>query len=153
MDIKHEPLFDTAKIEAHYTEKDGVEVKYVCTSALGMQEFATDVFYRETPHPTFGNRYFAIYRNMYAAGAQIMITNADCIEDLDFAMISDSDGTLHYSAHRHDYKVLDNGNMIDGGRAYIKTNAQVTNMRIKNGKFYAADVSDLIDIYEKDVQL
>ena len=33
MDINHIPLFDTPKIEAHYTEKDGVEVKYVCTSA------------------------------------------------------------------------------------------------------------------------
>ena len=136
MNIQHEPLFDTAKVEAHYTEKDGVEVKYVCTSALGAQEFATDIFYRATPHPQFGNRYFAIYRNMYAAGAQIMITNADCIEDLKFGMIADSVGALHYSAHRHDYKVVDNGNMIDGGRAYIRSNTATIVMRIKDGIFY-----------------
>ena len=27
MNIQHDTLFDTAKIEAHYTEKDGVEEK------------------------------------------------------------------------------------------------------------------------------
>ena len=135
MTIKHESLFETDKIEKHYTEKDGVPVKYVCTSALGGQEFAVDVFYRETPHPEFGNKYFGIYRNMYAAGAQIMITNADVIEELDFGMVKDSNGDLHYSAHRHDYKVVDNGNMIDGGRAYVKTNCSVQNFRVVNGEF------------------
>jgi hypothetical protein len=63
MNIQHNPIFDTAKVEKLYTEKDGVEVKYVCTSALGSQEFATDIFYRATPHPQFGNRYFALYQN------------------------------------------------------------------------------------------
>jgi hypothetical protein len=36
MEIKHEPLFDTAKVEKLYSEKDGVPVKYVCTSATNM---------------------------------------------------------------------------------------------------------------------
>ena len=132
--IIHEPIFDTQKIIEHYTEKDGVDIKYVCTSAIGYQDFAVDIFYRETPHPQFGNRYFGIYRNMFAAGAQIMITNADKIEDFDFGMIEDSKGDLHYSAHRHDYKVLDNGNMIDGGRAYIKSSiCTVRTFRVVNG--------------------
>jgi hypothetical protein len=131
--IIHEPLFETDKIEKHYTEKDGVPVKYVCTSALGGQEFAVDVFYRESPHPEFGNKYFGIYRNMYAAGAQIMITNADVIEELDFGMVEDSDSNLHYSAHRHDYKVLDNGNMIDGGRAYVRTNTTTRTYKVVDG--------------------
>ena len=77
--IKHQPLFDTDKIVDHYERKDGVTIKYVCTSALGGQDFSVDVFYRDTPHPQFGNRYFGIYRNMFAAGAQILITNADVI--------------------------------------------------------------------------
>ena len=132
--IIHEPIFDIVKIEEHYTEKDGVDVKYVCTSALGEQEFAVDVFYRATPHPQFGNRYFGIYRNMFAAGAQIMITNADVIEKLDFGMVEDSEGNLHYSAHRHDYKVVDNGNMIDGGRAYVRTNTTTKSYRVKDGE-------------------
>jgi hypothetical protein len=133
--IIHEPLFESDKIEKHYSEKDGVPVKYVCTSALGGQEFAVDIFYRETPHPEFGNRYFGIYRNMFAAGSQIMITNADVIEELEFAMAKDSDGNLHYSAHRHDYKVLDSGNMIDGGRAYARFSGVVEYFKVKDGEF------------------
>jgi hypothetical protein len=134
MMIKHEPLFETDKIVEHYERKDGVPIKYVCSTALGGQDFATDVFYRSTPHPEFGNSYFAIYRNHFAAGAQIMITNADVIEDLEFGMIQDKDGVYHYSAHRHDYKVVDGG-MIDGGRAYIRNSGPVTVFKVKNGEF------------------
>ena len=141
--IIHESLFETDKLEKHYSEKDGVPVKYVCTSALGEQEFAVDVFYRETPHPEFGNHYFGIYRNHFAAGAQIMITNADVVEELDFGMVKDSKGDLHYSAHRHDYKVLDNGKMIDGGRAYVRTNDVVSNYKVVNGEF-VTEVKDYV---------
>lgn len=145
--IKHEPLFDTKKIVNHYTEKDGVDISYVCTSALGSEEFAMDIFYRETPHPTFGNRYFGIYRNPHTG--LLMITNADKIEEAEFGMIKDDSGDLHYSAHRHDYKVIGD-KMIDGGRAYVKTNTQVIGMRVKNGEFYATDVDSLLDVYDKE---
>lgn len=130
--IKHEPLFETKKIIDHYTEKDGVEVTYVCTSALGSEEFAMDIFYRDTPHPQFGNRYFGIYRNPYTD--RLMITNADKIEEAEFGMIKDSAGDLHYSAHRHDYREID-GKMIDGGRAYTRTNTHVEYYKVKDGKF------------------
>ena len=50
-----------------------------------------------------------------------MITNADKVEDFEFGLIEDDDGNLQYSAHRHDYKKFENGNMIDGGRSYIKS--------------------------------
>jgi hypothetical protein len=136
MVIKHRSLFDTDKVAQRYSEKDGVDVKYVCTSALGGQDFAVDVFYRETPHPEFGNRYFGLYRNHYAAGAQIMITNADVIEELEFGMIEDKNGDLHYSAHRHDYFVTDDGNIIDGGRAYIRGGGGNIHMyKVKDGEF------------------
>jgi hypothetical protein len=139
MMIKHEPLFETDKIVKHYEEKDGVQIKYVCTSALGGQDFAVDIFYRTTPHPDFGNRYFGLYRNMYAAGAQICITNADIIEDLEFAMLQDEEGVLHYSAHRHDFKIIGN-DMIDGGRAYTRTSvgANVQPYKVKDGEFVNA---------------
>ena len=132
--IKHEPLFVTEKIVEHYERKDGVPIKYVCSTALGGQDFSTDVFYRSTPHPEFGNRYFALYRNHFAAGAQIMITNADVVEDLKFGMIEDDNGDLHYSAHRHDCKVIGD-NMIDGGRAYVRSSGPVTYFKIKDGEF------------------
>lgn len=147
MNIKHEPLFDTKKIADHYTEKDGVDITYVCTSALGSEAFAMDIFYRETPHPTFGNRYFGMFRNPHTG--LLMITNADKIEDAEFGMIQDVNGDLHYSAHRHDYKVISE-KMIDGGRAYVKTNTQVIGMRVKNGEFYATDVNSLLDVYNKE---
>ena len=147
MNIRHEPLFDTDKIAEHYSSKDGVPVKYICTSALGSEEFAMDIFYRDTPHPTFGNRYFGIYQSPMSGS--LMITNADRIEDAEFGMIEDNDGELHYSAHRHDYKVVD-GKMIDGGRAYIKTNARTVTLRLKDGEFYAADIESLVETYKKD---
>ena len=45
MNIQHAPLFNTAEVEKIYSEKDGIPVKYVCTSATyGTAEFAADVF-------------------------------------------------------------------------------------------------------------
>ena len=135
MNIQHYPLFDTAKVEKLYTEKDGVEVKYVCTTAVQQHaEFAADVFYRATPHPQFGNRYFALYHNLYADDAVVMITNADQVENFEFGMIEDADGKYYYSQHRHDYKVIGD-KMIDGGRSYIRSGGRVDVFKIQDGKF------------------
>ena len=138
MNIQHTPIFDTAKIEAHYTEKDGVEVKYVCTTAIRQHAaFAADVFYRETPHPEFGNRYFGLYYSTDTRLIQkrhMMITNADTIESFDFGMIEDADGKYYYSQHRHDYKVIGD-KMIDGGRSYIRSGGRVDVFKIQDGKF------------------
>ena len=137
MNIQHDPLFDTAKIEAHYTEKDGVEVKYVCTTAIQQHaDFAADVFYRATPHPQFGNRYFGLYIDQHD---RVMITNADAIENAGFAMIEDANGDLHYSAHRHDYKVIDD-KMIDGGRAYVRSSGVTIPYRVVDGELVEAEL-------------
>jgi hypothetical protein len=135
MIIKHRPLFDTEAVTKFYSEKDGVPVTYVCTSAPNKQaDYAADIFYRETPHPLYGNRYFGLYLNM---DNQIMITNCDMIEDLIFDMIEGSVG-LEYSQHRHDYR--DVGSVaIDGGRSYtriigeLRTPIKIT--KVKDGKF------------------
>ena len=130
--IKHEPLFDTDKICEHYSKKDGVPVTYVCTSALGDEAQAMDIFYRDTPHPTFGNRYFGLFHSM---SGDLMITNADKIEQAEFGLVEDDDGNLQYSAHRHDYKRFENGNMIDGGRAYIKSSmCEVKHYVVRDGE-------------------
>ena len=136
MDINHIPLFDTAKIEAHYTEKDGVEVKYVCTSATNEHAAnAADIFYRETPHPEFGNRYFGLYHDHMRG--HMMITNADTIESFDFGMIEGPEG-WEYSQHRHDYRTVGDC-AVDGGRSYFKRvgNLSVTCkfMRVVDGEF------------------
>jgi hypothetical protein len=123
--IKHKPLFDTKKVCELFSEKDRVPITYVCTSALGHEAQAMDIFYRDTPHPAFGNRYFGLYHN-----GNLMIANADKIEQAEFGLVEDDDGDLQYSAHRHDYKKFENGNMIDGGRAYIKSSKCPIHMHV-----------------------
>src|SRR6056300_1119568 len=145
MDIKHPYQFDREKVESHYTEKDGVLVKYVCTTDLNASDVPVDVYYRETPHSEFGNRYFGIYHD-HVRG-HTMITNADIVESLEFGMI-EVDGKYYYSQSHHDYKVVE-GKMIDGGRAYIRSSSGCdVVMRIIKGKFIAKDVDDLIDYYQ-----
>ena len=144
MEINHEPLFDTAKVEELYTEKDGVEVKYVCTTDLKASDVPVDVFYRETPHPEFGNRYFGLYWDHVRNN--LMITNADVVESLEFGMIN-VDGKYYYSQSHHDYKVVGD-KMIDGGRAYIRSSHGTVAMHIKGGKFYIKELEDMIEYYQ-----
>jgi hypothetical protein len=142
MKIEHKPLFDTAKAEELYSKKDGVEVKYICTSDLRTSDIPMDIFYRETPHPEFGNRYFGLYWSK--AHTSLMITNADIVESLEFGMI-EQDGKYYYSQSHHDYKVVGD-KMIDGGRQYIKSSGGTVVMRIINGKFIARDIDDFIAV-------
>ena len=144
MNIQHEPLFDTAKVEALYTERDGVEVRYVCTTDLRASDVPVDVFYRATPHPEFGNRYFGLYHD-HVRG-HLMITNADVVEELEFGMI-EIDGMYYYSQSHHDYKVMGN-KMIDGGRHYIRSNGGAVSMRVHNGKFLIKELEDMIEYYQ-----
>mgnify|MGYP000956848109 CR=1 FL=1 len=151
MNIQHEPLFDTAKLEQIYTEKDGVEVKYVCTTDLKTSDRPMDIFYRATPHPEFGNYYFGLYYDSQRHCP--MITNADIVESFEFGMI-EVNGKYYYSQSHHDYRVVGD-KMIDGGRAYVRSSGSTTNMRIAGGKFYAVDIEDLLDLHtnkEKDYE-
>lgn len=138
MNIQHKPLFDTAKVEEVYTEKDGVEVKYVCTTDLNASDVPVDVFYRPTPHPQFGNRYFGLYYDHIRD--HMMITNADIVESLEFGMIEDQ-GKYYYSQSHHDYKVVE-GKMIDGGRQYIRSSGGVEVFKIQDGAFVQHEYSE-----------
>lgn len=128
MIIKHYPLTNTSQVEKVYSEKDGVPVKHVCSTEF--RDFVADVFYRETPHPDFGNKYFAIlFRDDIP-----YVANADQIENFTFGMVENDDGQLEYSQSRHDYKSFENGNMIDGGRDYIRSSGKVKIFVVKDGK-------------------
>jgi hypothetical protein len=133
VNIAHRPLFDTDKVCEHYSAKDGVSVKYVCTSAIGGEAQAMDIFYRETPHPDFGNRYFGLYY----IGENVMITNADAIESAEFTVM-EVNGGWHYSRHRHDFYTVGDVS-LDGGRAYFRCVGNVDrptkNVKIKDGNF------------------
>jgi len=129
--IKHFPITNTDKVIELYSAKDNVPVTYVCTTDLHYTDAPEDIFYRETPHPTFGNRYFSI--RVY--GGNVYILNADAIEDCTFGLVEDDDGDLQYSQFRHECKVFDNGNMIDGGREYIRSSYTGVHIYVvRNGK-------------------
>lgn len=130
MKIKHFPILDIKKIIEHYEVKDGVPVSYVCTTDLRSSDLPVDVFFRETPHPEFGNRYFGLFINRQN---NLMICNADLVEELEFGLVENDDGELEYSQTHHDYKTYKNGKMIDGGRAYIRSTGCDAIYRIKNG--------------------
>lgn len=152
MNIKHRPIFETEKVIAHYSEKDGVPVTYICTTAIGHGTTPVDIFYREAPHPEFGNRYFGLYWGMTLpfdgapdGARQVMITNADKVEELVFEMV-DIDGELHYSTHRHDYHTVKDVS-IDGGRAYLKRTGNlsypVKTLIIRNGEFIEKETENV----------
>ena len=130
MNIQHSPLFNTKKAEEIYTERDGVLVKYVCTTATQEGgDFAADIFYRETPHPVFGNYYFGLLRQY----GDTLVTDADIVESFEFGMIN-IEGKYYYSQSHHDYKEID-GQMIDGGRQYIRSSGAVHLFKIQEGRF------------------
>lgn len=107
-------MMDVEHVERLYSNKDGVPVNYVCSTALGGGTDCHDIFFRETPHPEFGNRYFGL-SSQYGT---LFINNADAVEDLSFEMVN-VDGIWYYSQHRHDFRNV--GPLsIDGGRAYLR---------------------------------
>lgn len=143
MKINHNPIFKgkTELIERHYSEKDGVPVKYVCTSAVSEHSnVAGDVFYRETPHTEFGNKYFILYYN-YAN--ELMIAGYDHIEDQEFGMMTDGEEWF-YSRHRHDMFYVGSG-FIDGGRSYfrrIPNGLEEKMLVLRDGNFVEKEESD-----------
>lgn len=136
INIAHYPITKTDQVAKLYSEKDGVPVKYVCTTEIS--DVIADIFYRDTPHPKFGNKYFAIlFRDdkPYIAGA-------DHIESLVFGVVENDNGAFEYSKSRHDYKRFNNGNMIDGGRDYIRSAGNVLTCVVRNGTFIRTGVND-----------
>jgi len=131
MNIQHNPITNTKITANYYSVLDGTPVKYICTTELPkVDNRPVDIFYRNTPHPEFGNRYFGILFN----DDKMFITNADDIEFLTFSMMVLPEGTF-YSRYRHDYLTVGDF-FIDGGRAYTRTNCQnIVNYRIYDGEF------------------
>ena len=63
-----------------------------------------------------------------------MICNADNVEELEFGVVENDAGQLEYSQRHHDYKSFDNGNMIDGGRVYIRTSGCTAAYCVRDGE-------------------
>lgn len=134
MHINHRPALEIDKVEEIFLLREGTPVKYVCSSALtesGVTDW--DIFYRDTPHPEFGNRYLGLgYENN-----QLCICNADNIENLTFDMI-EVNGELHYSKSRWDFHSVGDVS-IDGGRSYLRLVGNCgypqKQLVVKDGKF------------------
>lgn len=141
MNIRHPTIFDKDKIIEHYSKKDGVEIKYVCTTDLRRSDVPADIFYRETPHPVFGNRYFSLFYEPSITGNStptIMIGNADIVESFEFGMIKSSNDEWYYSSSHHDCIFIED-KMIDGGREYIRSSNLSGVFKIVNGEFVNAE--------------
>jgi len=132
MNIKHAPVFDQKKAKSWLENRDGVVIDYVCTTDLGESDVPVDIYFREDPHPEFGNRYIGLFKERFIDS--IMITNADKVEDYEFGMIEDKDGAMWYSQCHHDCLMID-GKMIDGGRQYIRSSGGYVVFEVKDGKF------------------
>ena len=134
MKILHNPQFNTEKVTEHYTKKDGVPVRYVCTTDLDESDKPIDIYYRDTPHPDFGNYYFGLF----ADGDRMMICKADTVEKYNFGLLGkeDSDEWVYSQSH-HDFVETDSG-YIDGGRVYIKRGGE----DLDNQKHVVAKVVD-----------
>ena len=135
--MKHYPVSNIEKVIDHFTERDGVEITYVCTTDLQSSDVPVDIFYRATPHPKFGNRYFGIF--LHPIEKSTMICNADMVEGLSFGMVQNDDGLLEYSQSHHDCKMFKNGNMIDGGREYIRSTNGCEVYVVRNGEMVVAE--------------
>ena len=136
MEINRRPILNPVKVCDLYTKKDGVPVTYLISTQKSRGTPVADIFYRDTPHPDFGNSYFGLY---YSGENVLMITGADWVEDLKFGMIK-CNGLWEYSQHVHDFRQTNCG-FIDGGREYIRvgggTVPEVTIFKVKNGEFHA----------------
>lgn len=129
--ISHRPILDHERVVEVYSKRDGVPITYVCTTELRGDNQPWDVFFRETPHPDFGNRYFGIL--LTGPASRAVISCADNIEAEFFGMV-EWNGIYHYSRYRHDYFTVGAGCMIDGGRAYVRSSGDVTMFRVIDGE-------------------
>ena len=138
--IKHFPVTNTDKVIEYYSEKDGIPIKYLCTTDFNVSDRPVDIFYRETAHPKFGNKYFGIGPDYETGG--LVIFNADKVEKFTFGMVEDDEGNMQYSRSHHDYKSFNNGNMIDGGRSYIRSSLNPKIYTIRNGQMVLRNTNE-----------
>lgn len=133
LNIKHFPKLDTEAALEHYKSEGA---KYVCTTELKPYGVPVDVFYRPTPHPVYGNRYFGLYKDHLSNS--VFIYNADTVENLDFCAIDNGKGEWTYSQYTHDLVSWGEG-YIDGGRAYTRVGGnslpKVVSLRVVDGEF------------------
>lgn len=103
-------------------EKNITDYQYVCTTELEVTSTKMyDIFYVNTPQRDYKNKYVGL---TIVNRDRICIVDADKVENMTFAAVQDGNSDYHYSRNRHDFVSLNNGNFIDGGRSYYRTNVR-----------------------------
>lgn len=112
------PLLNEESIS---TIEKAYSAKFVCETTIKNRNgnwinTPVAVFYTETPHPE-GSNWFGFYNN---EEGKFLITNAiSALEPFDALLLEDN--SIFYSRYRHDYRELNDGTMVDGGRDYIRS--------------------------------
>lgn len=132
LNIKHFPILNMEAILEYYKSEG---VKYVCTTELKPYGNVYNIFYRPTPHPVHGNRYFGLRRT---TDGNVCITNADTVENLEFCVIDNGKDEWTYSQYTHDFLSWGQS-YIDGGRAYTRVGGnplpKVVSLKVVDGEF------------------
>lgn len=143
--VNHRPLLDIDVVSDFYRKKDGIPNHYVCSTELkyggGYTSTTYDIYFMEEPHPTFDNRYFGIGPGT----SGLFITNADCVEELQFSVYREpTNGLGHYSRSNHDYFNCGGDVYLDGGRNYTRVGfvgspPKLKKFIVRNGEFIEDD--------------
>jgi hypothetical protein len=111
--------FSEAGIRRIEQEKGAQYMGYWCVKGPhGWNESPVDVFYVQNPDRSKGH---SNYFGMFERGGTVYICDAQSCFSEPIAGIVEGD-TVYTSRYRHDYVETPSGNVIDGGRDYIKTN-------------------------------
>lgn len=114
------PADKISLVEDHYGAKFVLETCLKTKDGV-WSEIVGSVFFTETPHPA-GSNYFALF---YNHDGSLRITNALSSISVEFQAAKAKNGELIYSRYRHDYVTSNDGSVfIDGGRDYLRTNAE-----------------------------
>jgi hypothetical protein len=130
---------DITKIE---NLKNATFIGSFCTKRLNDEDYndvPVDVFYQ--PNPAEGHsQYFGVFRDAFEETIKICSATSCFAEPLIGAVCDD--GEVIISRYRHDF-VKRKGAMIDGGRAYTRTNGcRLVNVTVVDGLFQFSPITE-----------
>ena len=142
---KRKPYYFTDKgITQIESMRNATYVGYWCgkTKYGSWAEQPLDVFYQQDPDVDAGHsHYFGLL--ISPLSKEILIVNAEsCFSKTITGIVED--GTVYASRYRHDCVFLPSGDMIDGGRDYLKVSGtpKLVNIAISGDKFEFSELKE-----------
>lgn len=121
--------------------------RYVGQYDLPNREGPFLVFWTDNPNRALGHdNYFGLFRHPLTD--QVYITSAASIREATYSAMQLKDGSFICSRYRHDYQTGPDGEMIDGGLAYIRCagNGAPYTMKVVDGYEVFAPYLPVIDV-------